>query len=236
MIRKNLLRKLKINSSFLNIGSGALYGILDKDTCDFYRLDIIEFAKGFFNGGGKILQYRDKISTPDTITKNFEGLLKMAKEYKGICILNDYIQIALQLKAPFHLGQEDIFLSDMYSAKEISIPWGRSTHNKAEILNSMEHIPLPSYIGFGSIFKSLTKERVGIHSLSIEDVLCIWPNEVVLIGGISMDNIQQLVHRFKGNSRIFYAVIRDFFRFGNKTNDIEKYTRNFLVHTNSTHK
>ena len=54
-----------------NFLKNPLYGIVDFETCNLFNINIFDFAKAFFNGGGVTLQYRDKISSIEEIENNF---------------------------------------------------------------------------------------------------------------------------------------------------------------------
>ena len=170
------------------------------------------------------MQYRDKRSSCLKIQKNLEKVLKISESYQAFCILNDHLHIALEMKIPFHLGQEDIIQTGFRPERSDiqNIFWGLSTHSKKEI-QIAKNLDA-DYIGFGSIFKSKTKKISKEHQMPIKNVLGQWEKPIVFIGGITLSNVKDLVR----DERIFYAVIRDFFSYGISARSIEQYTREFL--------
>ena len=240
-------------------GLKRLYAIIDHTSCSKKGITPLSFAKAFFNAGGDIIQYRNKESSLDGVTKEIELLVKEITMHKKILIVNDYPQIAQKFGISFHLGQEDFkkytsrggnkqnrqhcisriksFSPESFTGEVCNDiqTWGLSTHNIDEVQIAIKHNP--TYIGFGSIFQSKTKEALESHfkiseknlgtalDTTFQKVLCIWKKPIVLIGGICLENI----HWLPQESRIFYAVIQDFFRHGNSTTAIEQYTHAFLA-------
>jgi len=192
-----------------------LYAVLDADTCQRNSISLIDFTKAFFSGGGQNIQYRDKISSEKEIEKNINKLIKLSENYKNTkLIINDNSRLAHKYNLMVHLGQSDI--------KENNLLFGRSTHNIEEVEKAIQEEA--DYIGFGAMFNSPTKPTINTSYNILEQVLKIYHQPIVLIGGITIENIKQLP---KSNN-IHYAIISDFFRNGSKAIFIEQYTKNFL--------
>ena len=210
--------------------AGKLYGILDQDLCREKNLNPLEFARGFFNAGGDILQYRDKSSTPDLVKKQAELLFREACNGQKLLIINDHVDVAISLDCPFHIGQEDLLhlRSSLKKTTQKPKPWGLSTHSTQEIKIALRQAEnstgKPDYIGLGRVFPSQTKASAPASSISTSQALKVWNKDIVLIGGITLENLGLLPK----NPRIFYAVIHDFFRYGNSPRAIERYTKEFL--------
>ncbi len=200
-----------------------LYAIVDYALCVEKGIAPTMFARAFFNGGGNIIQYRNKVSSRADIQKQTEILLKEVQSHNQILILNDYPEIASVFNISFHIGQDYLINNKLpFKKAQKKQIWGLSTHSLREV-----HIALDeraSYIGFGSIFQSQTKNTLKPNSIDFHKILCAWKKSIVLIGGISLKNIKLLP---KGH-RIFYAVVQNFFHFGHTPQAIEKYTRTFL--------
>jgi len=193
-----------------------LYAIIDYNLCLKNNIDIFEFARAYIKGGGGIIQYRDKENSIDKIKSNAFELKNICDDNDAVLIINDYAEIALELNLPVHLGQTEPL--DMNK----NLYWGFSTHNIEEVKYALKINA--SYIGFGAMFKSKTKPDV-ISSFNIlEAAIKLWPKEIVLIGGINIENTTLLPSK----ANIFYAVISDFFRFGKRSDDIQKYTKDFI--------
>ena len=210
--------------------AGKLYGILDQDLCLEKNLNPLEFARGFFNAGGDTLQYRDKSSAPDQVKKQAELLFREACDSQKLLIINDHVDVAISLGCPFHIGQEDLphLRSSLKKATQKPKPWGLSTHNIQEIKIALgqteSSMGRPDYIGLGRVFPSRTKASAPASSISASQALKVWSQDIVLIGGITLERLGSLPR----NPRTFYAVIHDFFRYGDSPQAIERYTKEFL--------
>jgi len=194
-----------------------LYAIADFETCQKYSITIDNFVKGYFTGGGKIVQYRDKLSKPDEIEKTVLNLINLVEKHKGYLIINDHYSIAEKYNLPFHIGQ------DTQNIKS-RLPFGKSIHTLGELNHLMKEKAQPDYIGFGAMFPSKTKSEVSINLSLLPEVQKLWKKNIVLIGGISEKNVELLPHK----NNIYYAVISDFFSKGNSIQQIEIYTKQFL--------
>ncbi len=186
-------------------------------------------VKIFFDAGGLIVQYRDKISPPSTVYKNFQRIRDIAKPYQGLCILNDFYEYALSNNMPFHIGQEDrIRLSQnrhiwppCLETTTIKKPmfWGLSTHSMNDIYSILKELYQPDYIGVGSIFTSTTKQNVQRFNAPLEEVCDLWSKPIIFIGGITLKNIKKL----PTGKNIYYALINDVFFYGTSNHHIQQY-------------
>ncbi len=207
----------------------GLYGIYDEETSRKNGITLEEFIHAFAGGGGRILQYRNKMDPPEGVRKILEKKLPLINSLSADVpfhfILNDYAEIAIRLGIPFHLGQTDPAPSG--AVGEFTM-WGRSTHTLKEVEAALREFPPPDYIGFGAMFPSPTKKAAAVAFPAVESVLEKWNKEIVFIGGITLDNLRML----PASPRIFHAVISDFFRYGNTPADVERYTREFIDNLN----
>ena len=127
--------------------------ILDRQVNDDGRL--FEITRGSIRHGVDIIQLRDKLGTARDTLKCFKGILRAVNGRVPV-IMNDRVDLAIAAGADgVHLGQEDIPIKD---ARRMIGP-------KAVIgvsCQSYEHARQAQrdgadYIGFGSVFKTLTK-------------------------------------------------------------------------------
>lgn len=191
-----------------------IYAIADQETCLENDIDILDFVKILSDAGIQIIQYRNKLDNMLFAGETFEEII----EHTGnqmIYIMNDYEEIANRYSGQenvlLHMGQTD-------KIKNPSQKFGRSTHNIQEVKNAVLENPAPEYIGFGAMFKSSTKPDITTVKEEVTQVLKIWPKEIVLVGGISLENIRLL----PSDERIYYAILSDFFAYGNDLTDIAR--------------
>lgn len=193
-----------------------LYAIADEETCRSQNINLVDFVRALINGGIEIIQYRNKADTYTEACKKLNQILKLCKD-KETVIVNDSAPMAKAFHCALHLGQDD-------QLENFTGFWGRSTHSLAEVNSALAEKPQPHYIAFGAVFKSGTKPDVEVKLNILDEVLKLWKNDIVLIGGICLENI----HSLPKSPRIYYALIRDFFADGPKPLQIEKRVKKLL--------
>lgn len=183
-------------------GSCRLYLILDAQVCSYDKL--FEVLKSASLSGVDIVQLRDKLGTARDILRFTERALAWLKGRVPF-IVNDRVDLALLSGASgVHLGQEDI-----------SVPEARRVLGHRRIIGvscqTLGHVRRAGregadYIGFGSVFKTLTKpERSPMDLKLLRRVRKEARVPVFAIGGITRDNLPLV--RASGIGRI--AVCRD---------------------------
>jgi thiamine-phosphate pyrophosphorylase len=185
-----------------------IYAIADQKTCNENDINVLEYVKILIDSGIKIIQYRNKINEKEQVRKLFEQIHKII-ENQGVLIINDYGDIGKEFNCHVHIGQEDKLFDNM-------VRFGRSTHNILEVQRALGEIPAPEYIGFGGMYKSITKPEVESNLIVLDKVKNLWKKDIVLIGGITLENIAKLPRK----SNLYYAIISDFFSNGSNKNEI----------------
>lgn len=197
--------------------ASKLYLICDGETCAARGISANDFFRAAIDGGAKTIQYRHKNILADEYAVNLRQLLKFAAGTGVTVIVNDHADVAEQLQVPLHLGQDDPL------PENLRTPYGRSTHSLAELKIALEAKPAPDYIALGTMFPSGTKKDVATNRGLVEQYIRLTDLPLVLIGGITLDNVAELPR----SDRIFYAVIGDAFRFGATPDGIKKYVSIF---------
>jgi len=179
-----------------------LYLILDRDVVDYDRLFTI--AKESLGAGIDIVQLRDKNGLARDILDFSRRLLKLFKRRIPF-IINDRIDLALACGADgVHLGQEDIPLKVAQKMLPPKAIIGISCQNLKDAQNAQRQGA--DYIGFGSVFKTLTKPNRRPMDLNLLTKVVKKINlPVFAIGGISLKNISLM--RKIGVTRV--AVCRE---------------------------
>jgi thiamine-phosphate pyrophosphorylase len=193
----------------------SLYLICDGETCEAHGLSCEDFITGAVAGGAGMVQYRHKNISPAQYGKNLLNLKKICEGSKVTLIVNDHADIAEKFSLALHLGQGDVL------PQNLTVPYGRSTHNFEELGLALAANPAPGYIALGTMFPSAVKPDVISARALVDEYLKRTALPVVLIGGITADNVNLLPQ----SPRISYAVISDAFRFGATKAGIEKYVR-----------
>lgn len=203
--------------AILQPGGGNLYLICDGETCLRHHLPLADFVRAATSAGAKTLQYRHKGISVAEYEHNLRMLLPVAEHYGTTLIVNDHAAIAERLRLPLHLGQEDPLPAGL------SVSYGRSTHTLAELDYALGCNPAPEYVALGTMFVSSTKPDVSSNRTLISAYRARTTLPLVLIGGITLDNVRELPRA----ETIFYAIIGDAFRFGATSEGITKYVESF---------
>jgi thiamine-phosphate diphosphorylase len=168
--------------------------------------DHIEIARQACKGGARILQYRDKTSSPKEMLEIALKLRDITAQTHTTFIINDYIDIALLCGAEgVHLGQDDIPIKEARRMTPPGFIIGVSTHSLPQALKAEEDGA--DYIGSGPVFATPTKkDYIPIGLDTLKQVLASVKIPVIAIGGLNLDNIAQTI---KINARNF-AMVRAF--------------------------
>lgn len=107
-------------------------------------------------GGARLIQYRDKINTRRVMYENAKRLREITDQVGATLIINDQIDLALAVSANgVHLGQGDLPIGTARKILGSASIVGISTHTLEEAVIAEQQGA--SYIGFGPIFKTNTK-------------------------------------------------------------------------------
>ena len=171
---------------FLNCGNTplGLYPLVDRAN----KLETL-FALGITTAQLRVKDLKEK-DLEEEIIKAIE----ISNKHKARLFINDFWELAIQHKAyGIHLGQEDLVDADLNAIHQANIRLGVSTHTTKEIEMALEIEP--SYLAIGPIFET-TSKVVAYDTVGIEE-LKKWsqnvPYPIVVIGGIDLENIQQLI-------------------------------------------
>jgi len=163
--------------------------ITDRKYSDLPLYDMINIV---LCAGVKCIQYREKDLSRRKIFENAVILRALTRSFDATLIINDHADIALAVGADgVHLGQDDLPLKEARKIMGGRIV-GISTHN----LDQAKEAELggADYIGFGPVFHTTTKDAgtpKGIDNIrTVKENVSI---PVVAIGGISLDNIAQVL-------------------------------------------
>lgn len=171
------------------------------------KKNIIKILQEVILGGADAVQLREKMM-PDNeflaIAKDFKTI---TKQTNTLFIVNDRAKIAENVNADgLHIGQTDI---DINSARKIignNKIIGCSTHNMLQA--RLAEQKGADYISVGPLFYTPTKSYeppVGLHYLQqVRREISI---PFVVIGGITADNIEEIIHAGGNKTAICSAII-----------------------------
>ncbi len=169
----------------------GLYAITDPELLPGEHL--ISSVKAALEGGCKVVQYRDKLSSPSDKLEYARQLRLLCEHYNAQLIINDNVALCLASDAHgVHLGRSD---GDIQQARDIlghERLIGVTCHD--DLAYARQCIALGvDYCAFGRMFPSLTKPGAPPCSLKILNEACSLPIPIVAIGGINLDNLAELL-------------------------------------------
>ena len=182
-----------------------LYLILDTQVCDYERLWVV--LQSGDNNGVDIVQLRDKLGT---VQKAHAFITRAQRYLKGRIpfIVNDRADLARSTGASgVHVGQDDLSVAAARQVCGRSLLVGKSCQ-------TLDHVRAAyregaDYVGFGSVFKTLTKPGRSPMDLDALRKVVLYSARVKLpvfaIGGIKKENVARV--RACGVARI--AVCRE---------------------------
>lgn len=170
-----------------------LYAITDEKLIP--RGGFLGIVESAIQGGVNILQLRDK-TTPDP------DLLPLARELKALCdergvlfIVNDRLDMAAELGAGLHLGDEDAPVSVARERLGPEPVIGRSCHNSIALARQAQKQGA-SYVAFGPIYPTPTKPgQPGIGTGILDEAKGTLDIPVAAIGGIDETNVKEVAAR-----------------------------------------
>jgi thiamine-phosphate pyrophosphorylase len=162
--------------------------------------DLGSFLQAAFAGGVDIVQIRQKDMKPDAELAALEIARQAATPYQAIVCVNDSAEIAGRFQADMlHLGQAD---GPSAKARRYLHPWallGRSTHARRQADKAIKDSNV-DYFCVGPVYATSTKpdyEPVGLdlvrYAAKKAPVAAISSKPWFAIGGISMDNIEDVI-------------------------------------------
>lgn len=170
-----------------------LYAITDEGLIP--REGFLSVVESAIQGGVNILQLRDK-TTPDT------ELLPLARDLKALCdergvlfIVNDRLDMAAELGAGLHLGDEDAPVSVARERLGPEAIVGRSCHDSIALAMKARREGA-SYVAFGPIYPTPTKPgQPGIGTRILDEARQTLDIPVAAIGGIDETNVKEVAAR-----------------------------------------
>lgn len=167
----------------------------------------VEVVREVIRGGASVIQLREKeVSTKIFLEEALE-LRKLTKEEGVLFVINDRLDIALAVGADgVHLGEADMPIPYARRlAPSLLIGASCDTVEKARELEALG----ADYLGVGTVFATSTKkdadEPIGLLRLRrIKEVVKI---PVVAIGGITLDNVEEVLTTGVDGVAIVSAVV-----------------------------
>ena len=169
-----------------------LYGIIDLSYIPRVR-DCSRIAEQMVTGGVDLIQLRGKGKSIDELVNLASEIHEITAPSSTPLIVNDHAEIAARVPVEgVHVGQGDdsVLLARQKAGRDLIV--GKSTHSLAQAHKAQGEGA--DYIGFGPIFATPTKpdyKPIGLSDIGQVHLDVGVP--VFCIGGINIDNLQQVI-------------------------------------------
>jgi len=153
------------------------------------RFSHLKLAEQALKGGAKMLQFRDKYLSDEAFQQIATELKLLCNAFEATLIINDRVHIAKSVNSDgVHIGQQDMPIQDARKVLGSNKIIGVSTSTLEEAQKAYH--AGADYIGFGHIFLTSTKHKLGasLGPEMIKSVKNISPVPVMAIGGITLEN------------------------------------------------
>lgn len=172
----------------------GLYAITP-DEIDTSRLQTL--VEAALLGGASVVQYRNKIASPQLRSNQATGLLALCRSHGVPLIINDHLDLCMAIDADgLHVGSEDYAadaLGEIRARLGNSKLLGVSCYNRFTLAEQAVERGV-DYVAFGSCFDSGTKPAAVRASLDIfTRAHTVLPVPAVAIGGITLANAPQAI-------------------------------------------
>ena len=169
----------------------GLYAITP-DMADLNTL--IQKTQLAIEGGAFMVQYRSKIQDRDVKIQQCAAILRLCREYKIPCIVNDDVDMCRVLEADgVHLGEKDDNIAEVRRILGEDAIIGSSCYdqlNRAKLAQKEG----ASYVAFGAVFPTPTKPNAPRATLELlTEAKSQIQIPIVAIGGITMNNAHDVI-------------------------------------------
>ncbi len=171
--------------------------------------DVLSLTHKCVSGGADCIQLRAKAIEDDVLYALAVEFLRICGDDGVLGIINDRVDIAVAANADgVHLGQSDLSVECARKLQNKPMIVGKSTHSVEQLRAACDEFP--NYVGLGPVFATATKpaaKTVGLEYVK-EAVEMLSGTGIysVAIGGISFDNIEQVLDNGAGCIAVCSAV------------------------------
>ncbi|HTC75618.1 MAG TPA: thiamine phosphate synthase [Edaphobacter sp.] len=171
-----------------------LYPIVDEELLRLRGVALGRIAEDLKAAGAQLLQYRNKVSEPDSILRSAAVVWEVLAESGCRLIMNDRADLAVLAGfGGVHVGQGDLSPEDARRAVGVDRWVGVSTHNDEQVRIANE--TSADYVAVGPVFATGTKVDaepvIGLEGVRRARALTKKP--IVGIGGITQANARSVI-------------------------------------------
>ena len=145
-------------------------------------------------GGAFMVQYRSKIHDREVKMQQCAAILRLCREYKIPCIINDDVDMCRVLQADgVHLGEKDDNIAEVRRILGEDAIIGSSCYDQLNRAKKAQKEGA-SYVAFGAMFETLTKPHAPRATLELlREAKSQIQIPIVAIGGITMNNAHDVI-------------------------------------------
>lgn len=167
---------------------------------------LLSSVESALKGGCRVIQYRDKPATEIERLQRARSLKSLCSDYQAQLIINDDLQLCVRAKAHgVHLGKSD---GDILNARKVlgqEHILGVTCHSDVAYAQACIEAGV-DYCAFGRMFPSLTKPDAPACPINMLNEARKLPKPIVAIGGITLDNIESLMHTRIQNIAVIHGL------------------------------
>jgi len=168
-----------------------------------------ELAAAAVRGGVDVVQVRWKGASTGELRALTEAVDRAIASSGALLFVNDDVDLAREAEAVdgVHVGQGDVSVGEARRLLGAGKLFGLSTHSVAQV-HAAAAAGVADYLGFGAMFDTSTKQQprvIGPELLArVRDVGDV---PIFAIGGITLDNIDELTRRGCGRAAVSGAIV-----------------------------
>ena len=185
----------------------GLYVITDHALSVQRNLPLPTMVEAAIRGGARIVQYRNKTSSPAVRQREAQTLADLCRTREVVFLINDDIPLALAVGADgVHLGQSDSAISparDLLGAQRLI---GVTCHDRLDLALAAQHTGA-DYVAFGRFYPSVSKPEAPPASLAtLQQAHAQLTIPIAAIGGITPANAPSLLEHGADMLAVIHGV------------------------------
>jgi thiamine-phosphate pyrophosphorylase len=199
-----------------------LYPIVDEGILSLHGLETHRFVMAMKAAGVGLLQYRNKMGTPQQILRTAAVIRNAMTGGECRLILNDRADLAALVGWDgVHVGQDDLSPEDVRRVVGAERWVGVSTHTEEQV--RLADLSFADYVAVGPVFATGTKRDakpvIGLAGVTVARALTKKP--LVAIGGVTRANARSVIEAGADSVAVISALIGE-------GESVEKVARDFL--------
>lgn len=193
----------------------TLYAVTDRSWTG--RQTLYEQVEDALKGGVTLVQLREKQMNEEDFIAEAVQIRELCHRYQVPLIINDNLNVAMKSGADgIHVGIEDMSVAELRKLTGPDFIIGATAKTIEQAKNAQN--TGADYLGVGAVFPSPTKtQAIRITKSQLHDICASVSIPAVAIGGISIDNVDELA----GGGMAGVAVVSAIFA----ANDITETTK-----------